>query len=132
MSIYVTYSAITGRVRSWIVGENVRPRVGKGEAVIEVQSKDYGDLYKLQALVTQATGLIPADDRYIIVNAADKIVGTVIADPVGCDDVIPDHVLVKHAEAGPTWEVKDDGSGGKLYTPPYVDKDAPPLVQDPK
>ena len=77
--IPVIYSAATGRVRRWMSDPDRKTQkdwdaavtLGKGEAVL--YTPDSVDVNALQDLVTKATGLVPANDRYAVVDGANVV-----------------------------------------------------------
>jgi hypothetical protein len=106
--VAVFYSLSTGRVR-WILSADndaalLRTGPGPGEDKLILDKAQGWDLPTLQARVSDATGKLPADDRFAIVNAVGQVVGAVIADPDGTGDRAPSgHRLLRHAEAGRGW-----------------------------
>lgn len=107
--IHLAYSLTTGRVRGWTVftpdeiARGCSRPAGRGEGILIIQPESYGDLNTLQALVTQTTGKIPSNDRYIMVDQkTGQIVSAHIADPA-CDDPHPGCDMYPHAFADPAW-----------------------------
>lgn len=105
----VIYSQTTGRVRSWhnFNGKDETDDMlssvcaAQGEAIALFPMEEYGDVFAIQALVNQITGLIPSNDRYAIIdpNQLDEtgnpiVIGSVFADPDGCGDKIKDMKLI--------------------------------------
>lgn len=113
--IYQTYSLLTGRRRLLVNNPPLPLLPAKGEGVLVIPDAIWAEMQQqvlqgattdvVQAYVTQQTGVAPANDRYIQVDANGVIVGVHLADPVGCPaDVVPaGHVLYQSAKATIGW-----------------------------
>lgn len=109
MQFGIVYSKNTGRIRSIVVPENKNEqqildlvKLNIGEALIRFDMKDFADEYVLQDKLNKITGLVPKDDRFIVVNpTTNKIESVVIADEK--IDSILGRKMIKNAEATSTW-----------------------------
>lgn len=109
----IIYSKKTGRIRRFSTVTDGIPEISPvkdGENMLVFEEDKYGDLYTLQNLINTVTGLTPTDDRYAIIDNKGDVQGSILADPEGCGDSVPDMVLVKHANADKGWIYdKEDG-----------------------
>lgn len=102
----VIYSRATGRVRRVVSTDNPPPQflnacgVLAGEAALQFDGS--GDLNTWQAAVTQTTLLVPANDRYCVIDPQNKILSAIIGD-ILCGDSVLGCRLVPHPSAGPDW-----------------------------
>lgn len=122
MAVGIIYSANTGRIR-WHTGPGHTDvpqlvRLAPGEALIEIDDRLYGDLFALQAVVTERTGLVPQNDRHVIIDAKGVIAGVVIADPA--IDTVPGYTLVAHVEADLGWTTTADAAPADVTSLPVV------------
>src|SRR5437660_1321971 len=103
----IIYSKNTGRIRWWIVPDNDNElnalNLKPGELLLKVDNSLYGDLFHLQDLVSQKTGLIPSNDRYAVIDSLGNVVSAIIADPL-CGDQITGFQLIAHDIACPGWK----------------------------
>lgn len=114
----IVYSRATGRVRRVIDPEIAvvnalallaQAKAGPGEAAavytkrgLDAQGNSLDQLPQWQAAITQLTQLTPANDRYCVIDAQNKILAAIFADPL-CGDSIAQCTLVAHPTAGPGW-----------------------------
>lgn len=110
----IVYSAATSRVRRVIIpdkdAELGSVTVGKGEAVILVDRASMSVLAKAQSIVTAKTGVVPTNDRYVVVpsgKGVQPVTAVVIADP-DCGDIVPGADLIQHDTADVTWQYDRD------------------------
>lgn len=100
----VLYSRTTGRIRViYLVDADAQLdaiNVPACAGLFRWPLREYATLPELQARVSQATGLVPHEDRYAVVNANGLVTGTLLADPQGCDDHVLGADLVASATAG--------------------------------
>lgn len=115
----VIVSAATGRIRWHTDAGHPKAELQtslvarKGETVLLLEDAQYGDLAALQATVSALTGLMPANDRYAIVDATitdptvisatGNVIGAIIADPL-CGDAVPNCQLIADPAAGLGWK----------------------------
>lgn len=115
----VIVSAATGRIRWHTDAGHAKAELqpslvaGKGETVLLLDDAQYGDLAALQATVSALTGLIPANDRYALVdatitdptviNTTGNVIGAIVADPL-CGDAVPHCQLIADPAAGLGWK----------------------------
>lgn len=109
MQFGVVYSKNTGRIRSIVVPENEKEqhildliRLNNGEALIRFDMKDFSNHDILQEKLNKITGLIPKDDRYVVINNKGEIESVIIADKK-CGDNVAGKQMIKHAHATMTW-----------------------------
>lgn len=79
------------------------PGPGEGSAINVTQE----GLEDIQEEITLRTGLVPSDDRYVMVNPAGGVTGAIVADPAAGDSV-DGLTLHAHPEAGPGWRLMLD------------------------
>lgn len=129
MSFVVVFSKATGRIRSIFIPDNDAQikdlNYLDGEDHIILDDKQKASLPELQEIVSKQTGLIPKDDRYVVVDKSGNIAGVLLADPL-CGDKIPDCELIAHATATTNWTYDEkEGFKEPVKTPePPPDKDA--------
>jgi hypothetical protein len=110
MQFGVVYSKNTGRIRSIVVPENKNEqqildlvKLNIGEALIRFDMKDFAEQPILQDKLNEITGLIPKDDRFIVVNPnTNKIESVIIADEK--IDTILERKMIRHSEADKNWK----------------------------
>jgi hypothetical protein len=119
----IVYSVATGRVRRVIDPQGAledvallvkHANVGPGEAglVYIKQGAGLDQRQSWQAAVTAHTGLTPADDRYCLIDASNRIVSVTLGDPA-CGDGYAGCTLVAHSAADPGWTYSEG-----VFTPP--------------
>jgi hypothetical protein len=109
MQFGIVYSKNTGRIRSIVVPENKNEqqildlvKLNIGEALIRFDMKDFAEQPILQDKLNEITGLIPKDDRFIVVNPnTNQIESIIIADEK--IDSVSGKKMIKNAEATPEW-----------------------------
>lgn len=116
MNTHVVYSARTGRIRRIIFDDKltntemlVNFPIANGEAVAQNIVDPNVSLEELQTILSDLTGIVPSDDRYVLVTQAGNITGAIIADP-DAGDSVSRHTLVAHATADIGWRQMRDGS----------------------
>ena len=116
MNTHVVYSARTGRIRRIIFDDKltntemlVNFPITNGEAVAQNIADPNVSLEELQTILSDLTGIVPSDDRYVLVTQAGDITGAIIADP-DTGDSVSRHTLVAHATADIGWRQMRDRS----------------------
>jgi hypothetical protein len=102
------YSIATGRVRRYsfldsdVELANVHP--GQGEGILLFPIGQFGNHVAVQALVTAQTGIVPSNDRYVLIDGQGNYKGAILAD-VLCGDALPGVTLVQHATVNESWTI---------------------------
>lgn len=123
MEFGIVYSKNTGRIRSIVVPENENEqhildlvKLNTGEAIIRFDTKELDKEEVLQEKLNKITGLVPQNDRYIIVDpTTNKIEGVVIADEK--IDSVSGKKMIANAEADVNWTYD---KSAKRYTKPII------------
>ena len=113
----VIYSTATGRVRRIIknsLGESFTNNqllsnhpIRAGESKLNV--RDTLTMKQIEDAVVTASGKIPSNDRYVVIDNNGDVVNIIIADPL-TGDSIQNHTLVAHNDAKIGWRQMSDGS----------------------
>lgn len=121
----VIYSQATGRVRCIHVHpeENetdatlsAAVKAGQGEAVQMFPASQIGDHAKVQALLNQMTGKVPASDRFAVIDKDGNVAGAFVMDPL-CGDRVPQgYSVIKSDIAASGWKY----ANGDFTAPPKV------------
>lgn len=87
MKFGIVYSKNTGRIRSMVVPENEKEqhilglvKLLNGEAFVKMDMKEFDMVDIVQEKLNKITGIIPKDDRFVILNSKNEVEGVIIAD----------------------------------------------------
>lgn len=115
MNMPIYYNLASGRILRWtvpaddkeaaIIEANIRPHPGEG--VLMINAKSRGDEFVMQALVSQATGIVPIEKRYAYVDANGDVQGATFAyEPAPLDGL----TMIEAVEATGGWKLQEDGT----------------------
>lgn len=123
----VIYSKATGRIRWQFHPDNDEQlndiKLLDGEEVKFFNNSEKCLLQDLQSKLNLKTKKVPTNDRYVIVDKDNNVIGAIIADPL-CGDKIKDCELVAHKTATIGWKM----NSSKQFIEPVKEESKEELI----